>query len=199
MNLRPQGYEPCELPGCSTLRSVRVILLGRCLSHKGRRLGNVARGAPWRWGQGLIVARLRVRSPTMRPTAKRKPVRSSSPTSGSSCRPVPTSRCIWRPPSASSGSSWTSGPRWTDQPSLRPVCSYAGKQPAPSSLPEPGRRVAADHGLEGIASGVRFGRRAEPVRGVPGGAPDLCWRMTPYTVFRGCGWLAEHHHEHQGG
>src|SRR5437660_4009402 len=34
LNPRPQGYEPCELPGCSTLRSVSSILADRPRLHK---------------------------------------------------------------------------------------------------------------------------------------------------------------------
>src|SRR5439155_14363979 len=38
LNLRPQGYEPCELPGCSTLRSVHLIVQATCRLHNGRPL-----------------------------------------------------------------------------------------------------------------------------------------------------------------
>jgi hypothetical protein len=36
LNRRPQGYEPCELPGCSTLRSVNGILHDEEHSWQGR-------------------------------------------------------------------------------------------------------------------------------------------------------------------
>jgi hypothetical protein len=36
LNPRPQGYEPCELPGCSTLRSVHTILHESHQSHNDR-------------------------------------------------------------------------------------------------------------------------------------------------------------------
>jgi hypothetical protein len=47
LNPRPQGYEPCELPGCSTLRFVRGNIYERRPFYKGTFFGLAKTGAAW--------------------------------------------------------------------------------------------------------------------------------------------------------
>src|SRR5437660_3497900 len=62
LNPRPQGYEPCELPGCSTLRSVHSIIHESYQFRNGRFLRN-KRGPTYRARRPMLFEGRRIDDP----------------------------------------------------------------------------------------------------------------------------------------